>query len=102
VYHELKAHLLGRAGKLDEAIAGLDETIEQALVAGHLFWLPELLRRRALLRKQRGDRLADFVEDARAAQVEAQRQGAASLQVRANSTIGFLMGDKEGNEIQFD
>jgi predicted ATPase/class 3 adenylate cyclase len=102
VYNELKAHLLGQVGRLDDALLTLDETIEQALAAGHLFWLPELYRRRALLRKQRGDALENSLKDVRAAQAEARHQGAIGLLARTERSIGFLMGDEEETGIQFD
>jgi predicted ATPase len=85
VYYELRADLLGRLGRLDDAVASLNEMIERALAAGHLFWLPELYRRRAILRGRPA-----ALEDLRAAETEARRQGAWSLVDRAAAEIQRL------------
>src|SRR5262245_46435009 len=65
LYRELNAHLLGRAGMIDDALTSLDDAIDSAIAAGNLYWLPELLRRRAQLHKMRGDRLDDCSADLR-------------------------------------
>jgi predicted ATPase/class 3 adenylate cyclase len=86
VYYELRADLLGRMNLCEDGIKSLDEVIERASEAGHLFWLPELYRRRALLRHG----YQNCLDDLHAAEAEATRQGAISLLNRATYEIERL------------
>lgn len=55
IYADIAADAAVLAGAQAEAISGLDAEIAEARVSGLLFWLPELLRRRAVLAFRAGD-----------------------------------------------
>ncbi len=54
VYSEMMAEILAGVPDGNAAIALLDEALRDAEVTGHLYWVPELYRRRALVGAQLG------------------------------------------------
>jgi predicted ATPase/class 3 adenylate cyclase len=92
VYHEMQAELLGLRGQIEPALALVDRTIDRASAAGHLFWVPELFRRRAMLRGQRGDPPQACLDDLERARALAERQGATTLVARAQGEAARMGG----------
>jgi predicted ATPase len=90
LYHELHAYLLGRIGMVDGALRSLDEVIAKATAGGSRFWLPELLRRRAKLRRMYGGNFDDSLADLLCAKREASLQGVAPLLSRVNADLFSL------------
>jgi predicted ATPase/class 3 adenylate cyclase len=95
VYIEMQAELLGLAGQNTAGIALIGETIERAERIGHLFWVPELYRRGALLRHAAGEDEAAWREDLACAIRTAERNGAAMLVQRARADLARLTGEVE-------
>jgi predicted ATPase len=83
IYAGMAAELLARLGREAAASQLLDEALEQAERAGNLFWVPELYRRRASLRRNGGEDLKSPDLD-RALEL-ARKQGAKALVRRITS-----------------
>jgi predicted ATPase len=83
VYLDMRAELLSLAGEAPSALRLLDDAIGHAERSANLFWLPELYRRRAELRQQRGDDLALVRGDLDHALALATQSGATTLAQRA-------------------
>ncbi len=81
VYSEMLAEILALLSETDAAIGLLDEAVEEAERTGHLYWLPELHRRRALLNAQRGAAVEETV---------ASLDRALRLALEQNATTLFL------------
>jgi predicted ATPase/class 3 adenylate cyclase len=87
VYLDMKAQLFQQKGDFPSALGGLDEAIRQAEATGNFVWLPELYRRRALLRHA-SDRDAEACrQDLERAFSLAESQGAVSLAGRARHDL---------------
>jgi len=95
VYIEMQAELLGMSGQNAAGIALIGEKIERAERMGHVFWVPELYRRRALLRHAAGEDEAAWREDLACAIRTAERNGAAMLVQRARADLARLTGEVE-------
>ncbi|MCF6117183.1 AAA family ATPase [Mesorhizobium muleiense] len=54
VYEDMRAELFAHAGRKDEALSILNNVIAASTQSGQVFWLTELLRKRALIRHARG------------------------------------------------
>lgn len=87
------AHLLHRAGRIDEALAFTNRTVEHARETAERLWEPELLRTRAWLTIESGapdaERLAQA--DLQAALDLARAQGSLSLELRAATQMAKLL-----------
>jgi class 3 adenylate cyclase/predicted ATPase len=88
VYVEMQAELLGMMGEARAGVELLDDTIARAERVGHLFWVPELYRRRALLSHAAGDEPERWIADLKRAIVEA--TGAPTLAARARADLARL------------
>ncbi|MEZ0211589.1 MAG: AAA family ATPase [Xanthobacteraceae bacterium] len=90
IYQDMRAELLSHAGHYGEALL----IVEQAIVAssrnGQVFWLPELLRRRARLGLALGGPRAVAVADLRRAVALAAEHGATALARRAQGDLDSL------------
>jgi predicted ATPase len=91
-YLDMRAEILERAGRLEEALALLRQTIDACTEAGQLFWLPELYRRRALLMARLGGGPDQVQADLQQALALAESQGALTLAERARNEIARLAG----------
>lgn len=90
VYCSLWADLLALSGQPDKAISVISRTIEEAEEIGNLVWVPELYRRRALIKQEsRPDRDASLKDLERAIAL-AKEQGAAALVARARADLDRL------------
>jgi hypothetical protein len=85
---EMQAELLGMMGEARAGVELLDDTIARAERVGHLFWVPELYRRRALLSHAAGDEPERWIADLKRAIVEA--TGAPTLAARARADLARL------------
>ena len=86
----MHAEILGLAGRTDEAMQVLDDTIAASTRGGQVFWLPELHRRRALLRRDAGRNEWEIASDLQRALALAESQHAAALAARARAEIARL------------
>jgi len=90
VYAEMLAELLSMTGQPTDALAILDEAIEESERTGHNYWLGELYRRRALILSQAGEHVEKIVEALDKSIVTAQHQNADALFLRAFGTFQAL------------
>ena len=90
IYGDMHAEILGLAGRTDEAMQVLDDTIAASTRGGQVFWLPELHRRRALLRRDAGRNEWEIASDLQRALALAESQHAAALAARARAEIARL------------
>jgi predicted ATPase len=90
VFLEMQAELLGRLSRPDKGIAVLGAAIERAERLGHMFWIPELYRRRALLRHMTGQARHLCIHDLERALAEAEGRGAKTLASRASENLAQL------------
>ena len=79
----LLAEAEAAAGQWEAGLKALDEAREFVDSTGERFWLPELLRQRALLLERRGAPAEQVVRTLREAREEAARSGACTLELRA-------------------
>lgn len=87
IYNAMRADVAAASGRHDEALALLDAAIDGADGSGQTFWLAELHRARAALRRRTGADEASAVEDLRAAVTVATEQGALALRRRAERDL---------------
>lgn len=90
IYAGMRAELFERAGRNDEALAILDGTITASTESGQVFWLAELLRQRALLRRARGEPEEVVASDLRRALEVATEQEASALAARVRLDLQRL------------
>jgi predicted ATPase/class 3 adenylate cyclase len=91
VYIDLWAQLLERAGAFQAGVDVLDCAITEAKSTGNIVWLPELYRRRALLRQQtNGLERKASLEDLERALSLAVGQGASTLAARVQADLQRL------------
>ena len=90
VFLEMQAELLGLLNRPELGIAVLGAAIERAERLGHMFWIPELYRRRALLRHMSGQPRALCLHDLERALAEAEGRGAKTLAARASENLAQL------------
>ena len=90
VYMEMQAELLGLIGQPERGATLLDEAIARAERVGHLFWIPELYRRRALLREAAEYAESACVEDLARAIADAEAKGTVTLANRARADLARL------------
>jgi predicted ATPase len=90
IYFDMHAELLARADSFGPAIELLDRAIERGHRTGHVFWLSELYRRRAILRKALGAAPEACLRDLRQALAHAEQQGATTLTARARAEVERL------------
>ena len=83
IYLDMQSEILTRAGFRHEALVVLDEAIASSTGTGQVFWLPELYRRRAKLRRAMGGSPDEILSDLDHALDLAERQGASALAARA-------------------
>jgi predicted ATPase len=83
IHGGMRAQILERLGRNDEALAVLDATIAAATRSGQVFWLAELHRQRALLRSAAGRREQEIAADLHRALEIAAEQQATALAARA-------------------
>jgi hypothetical protein len=84
----MHSQVLQRIGKPREALSVIDNAISLGRKSGQWFWLAELYRQRARLRRELGDRSAGVRSDlARAIRI-ADAQGAEWLRQRAARDLG--------------
>ena len=88
------AHLLHRTGRVDEALALTNRTLERLRETAERVWEPEILTTRAWLTLESGAPGAedDARSDLRSALELARAQGALSLELRAAVQMASLMG----------
>jgi class 3 adenylate cyclase/predicted ATPase len=88
IHSDMHSQVLQRIGKPREALSVIDNAISLGRKSGQWFWLAELYRQRARLRRELGDRSAGVRSDlARAIRI-ADAQGAAWLRQRAARDLG--------------
>jgi predicted ATPase/DNA-binding winged helix-turn-helix (wHTH) protein len=87
------AHLLHRVGRIDEALAFANRTLEHARARAEHLWEPELLRTRAWLTIESGGPAADrdAHADLQLALELARAQGALPLELRAATQMAKLL-----------
>ena len=90
LYRDMEAELLAQAGRHEEAVAIVEEAIVSSGRSGQVFWLPELHRRRGLLRLRLGASLDDTRLDLHRALALAESHAAAALARRAHADIAQL------------
>jgi class 3 adenylate cyclase/predicted ATPase len=83
LYLDMKASILERAGHHDNALAAIVQAIDDARRTSNEFWLPELLRRRAILEAQCGTCSDVVIRHLKEALFLARRHGAETLARRA-------------------
>lgn len=90
IYQDMEAELLAQAGRCAEAAAIVEEAIAGSRRSGQVFWLPELYRRRALLRRKLGAGADETRADLEEAIALAENQGASALAARARAAMAEL------------
>jgi predicted ATPase len=90
VYSEMLAEILVRLSETDAALALLAEAEREAGRTGHLYWLPELCRRRALVGAQLGAEAHETAALLNRALCVAREQNAATLFLSAYETAVAL------------
>jgi predicted ATPase len=90
IYFDMHAEILLRAERFEAAIELLGRAIERAHRTGHVLWLPELYRRRAIVGETRGDAKEACLGDLQDALCHAEAQGAKMLARRARAEIERL------------
>lgn len=90
VYREMQAEILLLSGRLNDALTIVSDTIERASEAGHLFWIPELFRRRALLLKAQDANEETILNDLLQGQRIAETQGSMMLSERIMAEVSRI------------
>lgn len=90
IYRDMKAEILAHVGRHEEALAILQEAIDASDRNGQVFWLPELYRRRGLLRLELGGSMDDVRTDLEHAIAIAEGHDAAALVARARADMERL------------
>jgi class 3 adenylate cyclase/predicted ATPase len=90
IYLDMKSEILAQAGRYDEALKVLNDTIESSRRIGQLFWLAELYRKRALLSHAMGHDQGAVLRDLQQAMSLARGQGAHALAARARFDLDTL------------
>jgi len=90
IYEGMRADLYESAGRIDEALPILDAAIAASIRSGQVFWLPELLRKRAAIRFSRGEPVDEVVADLGRALSVAKEQDAAALVSRVRQDVERL------------
>jgi predicted ATPase len=90
-YKGYLAEALGRAGRVDEGLALLDEALEQVERTNERSWEAELRRLQGELLLQRGDDPEEVETCYRQAIAVAQRQEARSWELRATTSLARLL-----------
>jgi predicted ATPase/class 3 adenylate cyclase len=93
IYFDMHAELLARAGSFQPAVELLGRAIERAHRTGHVFWLPELYRRRAILHEAKDGAPDACLSDLRDSLGHAEAQGATMLAGRTRSEIERLSAE---------
>lgn len=83
IYSDMRAEILGLAGRAEEALELVEPTIETVTRAGQVFWVPELYRRRGHLYHAVGRPAGAVAASFEKALGLAAEQGAAALRDRA-------------------
>ncbi|MBB3771972.1 putative ATPase/class 3 adenylate cyclase [Angulomicrobium tetraedrale] len=92
IYRDMEAELLAQSGRYDQACAIVEEAIASSSRSGQVFWLPELYRRRARLRRHLGAGADETLLDLHRAVALAESQGAVALVRRAHADIDAFGG----------
>ncbi|WP_353646879.1 adenylate/guanylate cyclase domain-containing protein [Mesorhizobium sp. WSM2239] len=90
IYEGMRAQLFERAGQIDEALSILDNSIAASIRSGQVYWLAELLRQRALLRRARHEPEGAVALDLSRALEAATDQGAVALVSRVRLDLKRL------------
>lgn len=90
IYGSMQAEILVQTGRREEALAVLDKAIAHATQSGQVFWLAELHRSRALLRRALGSPLDAVEAELSLALDVAREQQAEALAARIRETQAKL------------
>jgi predicted ATPase len=89
-YLDMRAEVFAAAGHLEKAIDIASAAIDGCMRSGQVFWLPELHRRRAVVRRMAGIETGGILSDLRIAVRVAEEQGATTLASRATAEATAL------------
>jgi predicted ATPase len=93
IYTDMRAAILARSGRHDDAIDLMDDAIAKSQAVGQLFWLAELHRSRAAFARALGQPAEIVRRDLLRARETAREQGAVALSRRAEADLADLGDD---------